>query len=86
LFLCWEQANLFATPVGLEALDDRSAVVRLQPRWFRLYKQTAHLRQMIPESELRDVFETIWHDRARAAGWTLNIEQDGDGSVFRFKR
>jgi hypothetical protein len=41
---------------------------------------------MIPESELRDVFETIWHDRARAVGWTLNIEQDGDGSVFRFKR
>lgn len=52
----------------------------------RLYKQTAHLRQMIPEPAFRDVFETIWQDRARAAGWTLNIDQDGDGSVFRFKR
>lgn len=86
LFLCWEQANFFASPVTLESLDDNSALVRLQPRWFRLYRQTAHLRQMIPEPEFRGIFETVWHDRARAAGWELNIEHHRDDSVLRFKR
>ena len=86
LFLCWEQANLFGNPVTLESLDDTSALVRLQTRWFRLYRQTAHLRQMITESEFRSIFETLWRDRARAAGWELNLEQHGDDSVLRFKR
>ncbi len=86
LFLCWEQANLFASPVTLESLDDDSAVVRLQPRWFKLYRQTGHLRQMISESEFRKIFEAVWHDRAQAAGWTLLLKQDGDDWVFRFKR
>jgi len=86
LFLCWEQANLFANPVTLESLDDTSALIRLQPRWFRLYKQTAHLRQQIPEPEFRNIFETVWQDRARAAGWELNLEYRGNDSVLRFKR
>jgi hypothetical protein len=86
LFLCWEQANLFASPVTLESLDDNSAVVRLQPRWFKLYRQTGHLRQMISEAEFRGIFEAMWHDRAQAAGWTLLLEQDRDDWVFRFKR
>ena len=78
LISCW--------PVTLESLDDRSAVIRLQPRWFRLYKQTSQLRQMIPESEFHEIFETVWSDRARAAGWALHIEYDRDDSVFRLKR
>ncbi len=86
LFLCWEQANLFGDPVRLESLDDHTAIVRLQPRWFKLYKQTAHLRQIISKEGFREVFETMWHDRARAAGWTLRIQYDGDASVFRFTR
>ncbi len=86
LFLCWEQANLFANPVTLESLDDASALVRFQPRWFKLYKQTAHLRLLIPESEFRSIFETMWHDRARAAGWELNTEYHADEAVLRFKR
>lgn len=86
LFVCWEQANLFGAPVTLESLEERSAVIRLEPRWFRLYKQTSHLRKMIPEAEYEEIFEARWRDRARAAGWTLAIERKGGEAVFRLTR
>jgi hypothetical protein len=41
---------------------------------------------MIPESEFRNIFEAMWHDRAQAAGWTLLLKHDGDDWVFRFQR
>ena len=86
LFLCWEQANLCANPLTLQSLNDNSAVVRWQPRWFKLYRQTAYLQQWIPEAEFRNIFETTWQDRARAAGWSLQIDYDQDEVVFRLKR
>jgi hypothetical protein len=86
LFLCWEQANLFASPVTLEALDDHAAAVRFQPRWFQLYKSTAHLSQMISEADFRALFEAVWQDRAKAAGWTLRLENQGDDWILRLKR
>jgi len=32
------------------------------------------------------LFETIWQDRAEKAGWTLNIEYDGEECIFSFKK
>ena len=84
LYLCWEQANLFSNPTTLESLDDDSAVVRFQPRWFKLYKQTAHLRQIISAEDFGSIFETVWQDRAQAAGWKLRINYSGDEVVLRF--
>lgn len=84
LFLCWEQSNLFGNPTTLDWLDDDSAVVRFQPRWFRLYKQTGHLRKIISAEDFRGIFETVWQDRARAAGWKLRIDYSGDDVTLRF--
>lgn len=95
LFLCWEQANLRgpnsrADGVTLETLTDREAVVRLFPIYFQLYRAAAHLKPQISIEDYREIFETIWQDRARAAGWTLDIEyKDQQGyteCVFRFSR
>jgi len=74
LYLCWEQANLTANEVTLEKLDDQAAVVRMRTYFFRLYKVAAHLSQQISFDDYRKIFETIWQDRARAAGWELRIE------------
>jgi hypothetical protein len=74
LYLCWEQANLIGNQVILEKLEDREAVARLNTAFFRLYKVTGHLRQQILFEDYRRIFETIWQDRARAAGWELRIE------------
>ena len=59
--------------------------------FFGLYKASAHLRQQIPFEDYTRIFETIWKDRARAAGWSLEIEYKDEGyraseCVLRFKR
>jgi len=91
LYACWEQANLRGNAVTLEALDDAAAVVRMSTYFFGLYKASAHLRKQIPFEDYARIFETIWKDRARAAGWALEIEYKNEGfraseCVLRFKR
>jgi hypothetical protein len=91
LYACWEQAHLRGNQVTLEKLDDREAVVRLSTYYFGLYHVTAHLRRQIPFEDYTRIFETVWQDRARAAGWTLEIEYLNEGysasaCVLRFKR
>ncbi len=86
LFLCWEQAHLFVRPVTLQTLNDHAAIVQLRPRWFELYQRTTHLRQMIAADDYRKIFETTWQDRARAAGWNLQIDYLEDHVVFRLTR
>jgi hypothetical protein len=91
LYACWEQANLRGNTVTLEKLDDREAVVRMSTYYFGLYKASAHLAQQISFEDYTRIFETIWIDRARAAGWSLEIEYGNEGyrastCVLRFKR
>jgi hypothetical protein len=74
LYLCWDQANLIGNEVVLEKLEDREAVVRMKTHFFHLYKVTGHLNQQIPFEDYKWIFEIIWQDRARAAGWELQIE------------
>ncbi|MBP7706571.1 MAG: hypothetical protein KA243_04915 [Candidatus Aminicenantes bacterium] len=91
LYACWEQANLRGNTVTLEKLGDAEAEVRMSTYFFGLYKASAHLRQRIAFEDYRRIFETIWRDRARAAGWALEIEYGNEGfpasaCVLRFKR
>ena len=91
LYACWEQANLRGNTVRLEKLDDGEAVVEMSTYFFKLYHVAAHLRQQIPFEDYTRIFETIWQDRARAAGWTLEIEYGNEGyraseCRLRFKR
>lgn len=77
LYLCWEQANLQGNPVTLESLTDNDAVVRMDPIFFRLYEQSTHLRQQISREDYERIFETIWQDRSRNAGWAVDIKRSG---------
>lgn len=73
LYLCWEQSRLRANDVVLEKLTDQEAVIKLQTHFYFLYKRTGHLKQQIPFDDYRQIFETIWQDRAINAGWDLDI-------------
>lgn len=87
LYLCWEQANLRGNKVTLETLTDSLAVIRLNTHFFNLYFVAAHLKPVISLDQYKRIFETIWHDRASAAGWKLGIEYAPDYSMtFRFSR
>ena len=86
LYSCWEQSRLQGNGVTLERLEDHEAVVVLDSLYFRLYRQTGHLRQIVTEEEYRRIFETIWRDRATAAGWDVQFAYDGTRCTLRFTR
>ncbi len=87
LYLCWEWANLDGNPVTLVSLDDTRAVVRASLRYFELYQRSTHLRQQISRADYIALFETIWTNRAAAAGWSLVITYSGEFNVtFTFSR
>lgn len=87
LYLCWEQANLRGNQVTLEKLNDNEAIVHLSTHFFNLYFTATHLKPRIPLEEYRQIFETIWHDRASSAGWNLKIQYTPDYVVtFHFTR
>jgi len=89
LYMCWEQSRLRGNAVTLETLSDREATVRIRPHFFALYKQAAHLKAQIAFEDYRRIFETLWKDRAAAAGWNIQIAYDDPECltcVMRFKR
>lgn len=87
LYLCWEQSKLRGNDVRLEKLDDSAAVVRLDSHFFALYRVTAHLKPKISIDDYKQIFETIWQDRAFHAGWRLDVQYSPENRVtFRFTR
>jgi hypothetical protein len=86
LYLCWEQANLRGNNVTLEKLNDNEALVRMELIYFGLYKAAAHLRERISYDDYRQIFETIWQDRAEKAGWKLKITYEEEKCLFHFTK
>ncbi len=86
LYVCWEQANLRGNDVVLEKLEDNEAVVKINPLFFQIYRHAGHLKQQIPFEDYRRIFETLWHDRVKNAGWDLQIIYRGVQCFLHFKR
>jgi hypothetical protein len=89
LWLCWHQAHLRGNHVTLEKLNDHEALVRMQTHFFWIYKSASHLKPIIPMDDYRQIFETLWQDRANNAGWKLDITYSDEEClecVFRFTR
>ena len=86
LYLCWEQAHLRGSMVTLDDLTEEVARVNLESVFLYLYDRTVHLKLQIPHADYQRLFETVWQDRARAAGWELEVSFQGNSCVFRFRR
>lgn len=78
LYLCWEQSVLRGNHVRLDQRSDTLARVSETSIFFELYKRAAHLKGQISLQEYRRIFETVWQDRAKAAGWSLAMEYPTD--------
>jgi len=72
----------------LEKLEEREALVKIESIYFSLYRRTAHLKHQISFEDYRKIFETIWYDRAKRAGWNLKIEYrlEDDECKLHFSR
>jgi hypothetical protein len=87
LYACWEQSRLRGNTVTLERLDEARAVVVVDSIYLDLYVRTGHLRDQISEEDYRQIFETIWRDRADAAGWKVAFDYGRTPRVtLRFER
>lgn len=86
LYLCWEQANLRHNRVTLEKLEDNEAIVRISSHYWALWRQATHVKQQISYEDYRKIYETIWQDRAKNAGWNLKIEYKKTHCVFHFTK
>jgi hypothetical protein len=86
LFSCWEQSRLHGNEVTLEKLDDREAIVTMDSIFLRLYRQTGHIRERLSEEDYRRIFETIWHDRAAAAGWDVSFAYNYPRCTLRYTK
>ena len=69
----------------LEELDERKARLRIEPIYLKLYEHTGHLKQQISNEDYRAIFETMWQDRAREAGWELTMDCDEGRCLFDFE-
>jgi hypothetical protein len=76
LWLCWEQSLLHGNLVSLERLNDDEALVKMQTHYFFIYKRTSHMKTWLSFPDYRRIFETIWTDRAEAAGWKVAFEYE----------
>jgi hypothetical protein len=84
LFACWEQANLRGSPVTLYKLEEQEALMEIESIFFKLYRETGHLRQQIGWKECTQLFETIWCGKATHAGWKLESAYADKTSVLHF--
>ena len=88
LYLCWQQSNIVGNAVKLMKLEETEAVVQIQSKYFHLYQAAAHLKEQIAFEDYKQIFESIWHDRAEKAGWNLEIKYHPkyEDVVFHFTR
>lgn len=84
LYACWEQSRLQGNGVTLERIDDHEAVVSIDSIYWRLYRETSHLRELVSEDDYRRIFETVWRDRAAAAGWNVAFDYSESHCTLRF--
>jgi hypothetical protein len=84
LYLCWEQANLRGNHVTLVKLSDSQAIVQMETKFFELYFTAGHLKPRISIEDYKRIFETIWQDRAKNAGWNLDIRYSPDYKVVLY--
>ena len=61
-----------------QAFDLLRGPLRLSP--------TAHLKQEISSDDYRSLFEVMWLDRARSAGWDLHISYEKKTASFTSSR
>ena len=87
LFAAWRENRYWGQRMVVEALsDERARLVFKDHEEMMIYEIATHLRPRISRDEYREVFEDPWQDRARAVGWNLTVDYEGNDSVFTLEK
>ncbi|MCK5372404.1 MAG: hypothetical protein KAQ62_27770 [Cyclobacteriaceae bacterium] len=87
LYACFDLSVVRGNEISLQKLDDNEAIITWKPNYLALYEVSGHIRTQISIEEYKRIFEKIWHERANAAGWILEIDYLNDQECkFFFKK
>ena len=84
-YAAWSEYYLHGNPVLVQRVEPAGgSICFTDPLHWRLYRQTGHLKTQISEQDYEALFDAIWQDRARAAGWRLEIVRNAQSIELRF--
>jgi hypothetical protein len=78
LYTCFDLSVVRGNEVLLQKLDDNEAIILWKSNYLKLYQVSGHIRSQISIEEYKQIFEKIWYERAKAAGWILDIDYMND--------
>ena len=86
-YAAWMENRIYGEKVVIERFDEECSCLRFcEHIWRKMYSVTGHLRYMIDYDEYLFLFESIWKDRAKAAGWNLKVEYSGEDTILIFEK
>ncbi len=84
-YAAWSEHYLHGNPVLVQNISHNSgSICFTDPLHWRLYRQTGHLKTQISEADYEAMFDAIWQDRARAAGWHLETVRNVQSIELHF--
>ena len=84
-YAAWMEKRIHGERVKIESFTEQECCLRFcQHSWRKLYAMTGHLREIINYEEFLGLFEAIWQDRAKAAGWKLHIAYEKEDTILYF--
>lgn len=78
LYTCFDLSVVRGNEVSLQKLEDNEAIILWESNYLKLYQVSGHIRTQISVEEYRQIFEKLWQERAKAAGWMLEIDYLND--------
>ena len=87
LYTCFDLSVVRGNEVSVQKLDNHEAIIVWTSNYLKLYRVSGHMRTKISLEEYMQIFEKIWHERSKAAGWQLEIDYLNDEECrFHFTR
>ena len=85
VYISWYESRVIGEKVTIEKFSDDECIVKYtDPIWFKMYNVATHLRLQIPFDEYKQLYEYIWHDRAKCSGWKIEINHENNITILKF--
>lgn len=75
IFSAWIENRINGETVSVDVFTDSRCEIRfIDHLWFKVYHTASHIKPQITLDEYKNIFEYIWKDRAKHAGWSIEFE------------
>lgn len=86
-YAAWYESRINGENVAIQEFQDSKCEVAMYNHiWRNMYFTVGHLKPVIDYSEYMELFESIWKDRARSAGWEIQFTYEDEYTSLIFSR